>query len=124
MVFCPHCLHSGSVNFGSVPRYVVVQSFQHCRDAELLRESLASRFYLKGFHENTHAALATIAPELSPMLRGKHLWGEAMAEQLRAFKKDGYFLHQCVAISLNFQHVATQSRCELDSQIEWMSLRR
>ena len=124
VVFCPHCLHSGSVNFGSVPRYVVVQSFQHCRDAELLRESLASRFYLKGFHEDTHAALAKIAPELSPMLRGKHLWGEAMAEQLKAFKKDGFFLRQCVAISLNFQHVVTQSRCELDSQIEWMPLRR
>ena len=98
VVFCPHCLHSGSVNFGLVPRYVVVQSFQHFCDATMLRENMASKLYLKGFHRDAHAAMATIAPELSAMLRGKHLWGEAMAEQLKAFKEEGFFLQTCVDV--------------------------
>lgn len=132
VVFCPHCMHSGSVNFGSVPRYVVVQSFQHYRDARLMRENLASKFYLKGFHRDTHAALANIAPELSSMLRGKHLWGEAMAEQLKAFKVDGFFLRRCVAIglcgrctaALMLGIVMTQPGCRVDTAgyFVWMEL--
>ena len=93
VIFCPFCLHSGSPNVhGEVSRYVVVQSFQHHAAAELLRENLARKKYLKGFHQDTHDSLAKIAPSLREMLRGKHLWGEAMREELAAFKEQGFFL--------------------------------
>ena len=34
---------------------------------------------------------AAITPELQPMLRGRGLWGEAMKEQLAAFREQGFF---------------------------------
>jgi hypothetical protein len=94
VVFCPFCLHSGSANTrpAAPSRYVLVQSFQHHTDARLLRENLVRKRYLKGFHPDTHAGLAAIAPELGEMLRGKNLWGEAMRPELAAFKDEGYFL--------------------------------
>lgn len=82
VIFCPFCLHSSSPNVhGDVSRYVVVQSFQHHTAAELLRNNLVRKRYLKAFHEDTHDALVRLVPRpLHQLLRGQHLWGEAMQQ--------------------------------------------
>jgi hypothetical protein len=93
VIFCPFCLHSGSPNLrGPVPRYVVVQSFQHHARAQLLRENLLRKCYLRCFHRDAHAAVGRLAPALAEMLRGRHLWGEAMRSDLAAFRERGYFV--------------------------------
>jgi ectoine hydroxylase-related dioxygenase (phytanoyl-CoA dioxygenase family) len=89
VIFCPFCLHSGSVNRGSWSRYVAVQSFNHCTDAELLQQQLVSTRYLKGFHPDAHAA---VPPSLRQVLKGPGLWGEAMNKELASFGANGCFL--------------------------------
>eukprot|EP01052_Picozoa_sp_SAG31_P027375 SAG31_NODE_2559_length_5487_cov_68.463066_1_plen_521_part_00 len=117
VVFCPFCLHSSSPNHGKVPRYVVIQSFQHYAAAELLRNTLVKRRYLKGFHQDTHDALATLAPPLRQLLRGKHLWGEAMRKELCAFKERGFFLSPDTLIPIETIEKIDRLQCEVEP--EW-----
>ncbi len=88
VVFCPFTLHSASINRGTMPRYVNVQSFNHSTDADLLQNHLLKNRYLQKFHDDMHAA---ITPELGQVLRGRGLWGEAMKEELTAFREQGFF---------------------------------
>eukprot|EP01052_Picozoa_sp_SAG31_P020040 SAG31_NODE_1488_length_8104_cov_6.771585_5_plen_199_part_00 len=90
VVFDPGCLHSSSENRSAAgaSRYVVVQSFYHHSDAAILQEQYVRSRYLKGFHTDTHAS---VCGALERMLHGKALWGEAMREELRSFRKEGYF---------------------------------
>ena len=119
VIFCPFCLHSSSPNVhGDVSRYVVVQSFQHHTAAELLRNNLVRKRYLKAFHEDTHDALVRLVPRpLHQLLRGQHLWGEAMSKDLCAFKERGFFLSSEPLIPT--ETMATIERLQREVEPEW-----